>query len=73
MWAAIWVQQEGVEVEAAPSLSEADWLKRSAELEKAGYDLMSLQGMALSGKPRFAAVWRKVKDLPEEAAANPKP
>lgn len=67
LWAAIWVQQEGVEVEALPSMSEPDWQKRSAELEKAGYDLMSLQGAILSGKPRFSAVWRKVKDLPEES------
>lgn len=72
MWSAIWVQQEGVEVEALPALSEADWQKRSTELEKAGYDLMSLQGTTVAGKPRFCAVWRKVKELPEESGAVPK-
>lgn len=64
--AAIWTQQEGVTVDAFPSLTEADWQKESAKHDKEKFDLLSLQAVVVSGRPRFSAVWRRVKDLPEE-------
>jgi hypothetical protein len=63
---AIWTQQSDVTVDAFPVLSEAEWQKQSALHDKNGFDLQCLQANVMAGKPRFSAIWRRVKDISPE-------